>query len=114
MLEDIKKIPLPGKTNNKTLRGAWLSWMNFQAHLKELCETKHCVDVLTQTRKIRNAIARAQFRLRTLANQLLRCWADGYPQKMHKSPQSIFSRALLSRHNLPVSRLKPLFTAFPF
>ena len=28
----------------------------------------NCVDVLTQTRKIRNAIARAQFRLRTLAN----------------------------------------------
>ena len=34
--------------------------MNFEAHLKELCETKHCVDVLTQTNKIRDAIARAQ------------------------------------------------------
>ena len=63
MLQDIKTIPLHDKTNNKTLKGAWLYWMNFQAHLKELCETKHCVDVLTQAHKIRNAIARAQLKI---------------------------------------------------
>ena len=59
-LQSIKTILHCDKINNKTSRAAWLYWMNLQAHLKELCETKHCADVLMQTHKIFDAIVRVQ------------------------------------------------------